>query len=56
VLFDGVTARRGIFDARRLRQVVDATRTGQSDYAYLLQVLLVIELWQRQIQPVARAA
>jgi hypothetical protein len=31
-----------------LRRLVSETRDGQSDHAYLLQVLLIIELWQRE--------
>jgi hypothetical protein len=31
-----------------VRSLIDDTRRGAADRAYLLQVLLTIELWQRQ--------
>ena len=30
------------------RFIVDDTRSGAGDHAYLLQVLLILELWQRE--------
>jgi hypothetical protein len=32
----------------KLAQLVRETRAGVSDRAYLLQVLLILELWQRE--------
>jgi asparagine synthase (glutamine-hydrolysing) len=48
VLLDGMTERRGIVRTSTVRRLLDATRTGVFDHAYLLQVLLIIELWHRQ--------
>ncbi len=48
ILFDGTTTRRGLFRPATLRRLADETRTGAADHGYLLQVLLVLELWQRQ--------
>jgi hypothetical protein len=31
-----------------LRRLIDETRQGTADRGYLLQVLLTVELWQRQ--------
>jgi hypothetical protein len=31
-----------------LRQLLQETRTGTADRGYLLQALLIIEIWQRQ--------
>jgi hypothetical protein len=31
-----------------LRQLIDETRRGKADHAYLLQVLLILELWQQE--------
>jgi asparagine synthase (glutamine-hydrolysing) len=50
VLLDGTTARRDVYDMAAVRQLLDQTRSGRADRAYLLQVLLVMELWQRQLQ------
>ena len=50
VLFDHATRTRGIYNMDTLRRLVDDTRTGAADRSYLLQVLLVLELWQRQVQ------
>jgi asparagine synthase (glutamine-hydrolysing) len=39
---------RGIFEEKALRQLVQGTREGTVKGAYLLQVLLILELWQRE--------
>ena len=48
VLLDGMTERRGIVRIATVRRLLEETRTGIADHAYLLQVLLIIELWHRQ--------
>jgi hypothetical protein len=48
VLLDGMTERRGIVRISTVRRLLEETRTGTADHAYLLQVLLIIELWHRQ--------
>ena len=35
-------------DRSALATLVHETRTGKADHAYLLQVLLILELWQRE--------
>jgi asparagine synthase (glutamine-hydrolysing) len=39
-----------------LKRVLDETRNGTGDHAYLLQVLLILELWQRENDVEAIAA
>jgi len=48
VLLSPESLDRGILRESRLRQMVDDTRTGRADHSYLLQVLLILELWQRE--------
>lgn len=48
VLFDDETRARSLYDHERLAQIVAAMMNGSADHAYLLQVLLLLELWQRQ--------
>jgi hypothetical protein len=48
VLLSPQSLNRGILRETRLRQMVDDTRTGSADHSYLLQVLLILELWQRE--------
>jgi asparagine synthase (glutamine-hydrolysing) len=48
VLLSPASLDRGILREDRLRAMVDDTRTGRADYSYLLQVLLILELWQRE--------
>jgi asparagine synthase (glutamine-hydrolysing) len=48
VLLDPQALDRGIVEERALRTLIDETRSGAADRAYLLQVLLIVELWQRE--------
>ena len=48
VLLDPQALDRGIFRESALRRVIDETRTGAADHGYLLQVMLIVELWQRE--------
>jgi asparagine synthase (glutamine-hydrolysing) len=38
---------RKIYNAVALRHLIDETKRGAADYGYLLQILLILELWQR---------
>ena len=48
VLLDTRAIDRGVFQEATIRQLIDDTGTGKADHAYLLQVLLIVELWQRE--------
>jgi hypothetical protein len=48
VLLDPGTIARGMLDESKLRHLISATRDGTADHGYLFQVLLLIELWQRE--------
>ncbi|HYN08806.1 MAG TPA: asparagine synthetase B family protein [Vicinamibacterales bacterium] len=39
---------RTFVDKRTLQELIGQTRTGAADRSYLLQVLLILELWQRE--------
>jgi asparagine synthase (glutamine-hydrolysing) len=39
---------RGILDRERVRALVDGAKRGERGYAYLLQILLLLELWQQE--------
>jgi len=39
---------RGILREAGVRRLIDGTRGGVADHAYLLQVLLILELWQQE--------
>ena len=39
---------RGIYRAAGLRRLIDETKRGVVDHAYLLQILLILELWQQE--------
>lgn len=39
---------RGVFNEIGLRRMLEETRTGGRDHAYLFQVLLILELWQQE--------
>jgi asparagine synthase (glutamine-hydrolysing) len=47
VLLHPVSLARGIFREPRLRRLIDETKRGVADHAYLLQILLILELWQQ---------
>lgn len=48
VLLSRHAIERGIFKEATLRRIIDATAAGTADGAYLLQVLLIVELWQQE--------
>ncbi len=48
VLLDERTLSRGVFREDALKRLVAETREGRADRVYLLEGLLVIELWQRE--------
>jgi asparagine synthase (glutamine-hydrolysing) len=48
VLLDSHSESRGMLRQPKLRQLIDETRQGVADHAYLLQVLLILELWQQE--------
>jgi asparagine synthase (glutamine-hydrolysing) len=39
---------RGIYRKTTLQRLIEETKRGVGDYAYLLQILLILELWQRE--------
>lgn len=47
VLFDAESLARGIYREATLRRLLDETKKGGRDHGYLFQILLIIELWQR---------
>jgi asparagine synthase (glutamine-hydrolysing) len=47
VLLSRESLDRGILRAEGLRRLLDDTRAHRADHGYLLQVLLILELWQR---------
>lgn len=48
VLLDRQACSRGMLREPVLRSLVRETRGGQADHGYLLQTLLLLELWQRE--------
>lgn len=48
VLLSPASLDRGILRERGLRRLLDDTRAGRGDHSYLLQVLLILEIWQQQ--------
>ena len=48
VLLDPMTLARGAFRPEVIRRLVSELRAGRTEHAHLLEVLLHIELWQRQ--------
>jgi asparagine synthase (glutamine-hydrolysing) len=47
-LLDPATLARGTFREDAIRRLVSALRAGRTEHAHLLEVLLHVELWQRQ--------
>ena len=39
---------RGLYHEAYLRRLLEETKQGRADHSYLLQVLLILELWQQQ--------
>ena len=48
VMLDSQTLSRGVYHEGTLRRMIADTRSGQADYAYLFQILLILEIWQRE--------
>ena len=48
VLLSRTSLDRGILSETAVRRVLDQTRAGQADHSYMLQVLLILELWQQE--------
>ena len=48
VLLDPRSLGRGLWREQTIRRLIDETRSNSADHAYLLQVLLLIELWQTE--------
>lgn len=48
VLLSPTSLDRGVLDRRGVQRLLDETRAGGADHSYLLQVLLILELWQRE--------
>lgn len=48
VLLNPDSLGRGIFREAGLRRLIDETKRGVADHAYLLQILLILELWQQE--------
>jgi asparagine synthase (glutamine-hydrolysing) len=47
VLLSRTSLDRGVLREAGLRRLLDETRQNQRDHSYLLQVLLILELWQQ---------
>lgn len=48
VLLGRASLERGMLRASGVRQLLDETRENRADHSYLLQVLLILELWQQE--------
>ena len=48
VMLDPQTLGRGLYQEATLRNMIAETRAGRADYAYLFQILLILELWQEE--------
>ncbi len=48
IMLDPKTLGRGMYHEGMIRKMIADTRSGQADYAYLFQILLILELWQRE--------
>ncbi len=51
VLLVPAALERGIVREQALRRLVDEARQGTSDHDHVLQVLMIVELWQRENLP-----
>ena len=47
VLLDADSLSRGIYREATLRRLLAQTKSGMADHSYLFQILLILELWQR---------
>ncbi len=48
VMLDPRTLGRGMYQEQTIRKMIADTRAGRADYAYLFQILLILELWQEE--------
>jgi asparagine synthase (glutamine-hydrolysing) len=48
VLLSGDSLARGILRESGLRRLIEASKRGATEHSYLLQALLVLELWQQE--------
>jgi asparagine synthase (glutamine-hydrolysing) len=48
VLLSPDSLSRGVYREATLRRLLEETRRGSADHGYLLQVLLILELWQQE--------
>jgi asparagine synthase (glutamine-hydrolysing) len=48
LLLDSTSLQRGIFRPPAVRRLIDETRSCAKDHGYLLQVMLILELWQQE--------
>jgi len=48
VLLSDTSLQRGVLREAGVRRLLDETRQNQRDHSYLLQVLLILELWQQE--------
>jgi hypothetical protein len=39
---------RGMYREETLHRMIEETKRGMADYGYLFQILLILELWQRE--------
>jgi asparagine synthase (glutamine-hydrolysing) len=51
VLLDTVSLARGMYREATLRRLIEEAKCGAADHGYLLQILLILELWQREHLP-----
>jgi len=48
VLLDTESLARGIYREAALRRLIEETKRGTADHGYLFQIMLILELWQRE--------
>ncbi|HEY1247371.1 MAG TPA: hypothetical protein VGE97_00140, partial [Nitrososphaera sp.] len=48
VLLEPASLARGIYREATLHRLIEETKRGAADHGYLFQILLILELWQRE--------
>jgi asparagine synthase (glutamine-hydrolysing) len=48
VLLEPDSLARGMYREETLHRMIEETKRGMADYGYLFQILLILELWQRE--------
>jgi len=48
VLLSPDSLSRGVYRVASLRRLLEETKRGIADHGYLLQILLILELWQQE--------